>query len=119
VYCVVLCFRGEIYNPAKALYVVKYFIAFQVFDFLFALPNPRKRYVPKCKSQLSRSSAYDLLVEMVKGCPDNYRLLHEKLLAQHKPGKFVVEEHLSEMQGFIIIFRCNICNQYSRHCWQD
>ncbi|XP_068081544.1 ubiquitin carboxyl-terminal hydrolase puf [Anabrus simplex] len=58
----------------------------QVFDFLFALPNPRKRYVPKCKSQLSRSSAFDLLVELVKGAPENYKLLHEKLLAQHEPG---------------------------------
>ncbi|KAG8236171.1 hypothetical protein J437_LFUL013437, partial [Ladona fulva] len=60
----------------------------QVFDYLFALPNPRKRHVPKCKSRLSRSSAYDLLVEMVKGSPENYRLLHEKLLSQHQPGNF-------------------------------
>jgi ubiquitin carboxyl-terminal hydrolase 34 len=66
----------------------KIFYYFQVFDFLFALPNPRKRYVPKCKSQTSRSSAYDLLVEMVKGSPNNYIQLHEKLLSQHKPGKF-------------------------------
>ncbi|XP_071450552.1 ubiquitin carboxyl-terminal hydrolase 34 [Hetaerina americana] len=57
----------------------------QVFKYLFSLPNPRKRHVPKCKSRLSRSSAYDLLVEMVKGCPENYRLLHEKLLLQHQP----------------------------------
>ncbi|XP_052133303.1 ubiquitin carboxyl-terminal hydrolase puf isoform X2 [Frankliniella occidentalis] len=58
----------------------------EVFEFLFALPNPRKRYVPKCKSQASRSAAYDLLVELVRGSPDNYRILHEKLLEQHKPG---------------------------------
>ncbi|CAG2061053.1 unnamed protein product, partial [Timema podura] len=58
----------------------------QVFNFLFALPNPRKRHVPKCKSQLSRSSTYDLLVELVKGAPENYNHLHEKLLSQHKPG---------------------------------
>ncbi|XP_049955909.1 ubiquitin carboxyl-terminal hydrolase 34 [Schistocerca serialis cubense] len=58
----------------------------EVFDLLFALPNPRKRYVPKCKSQLSRSSAYDLLVELAKESPGNYRILHEKLLEQHRPG---------------------------------
>lgn len=58
----------------------------EVFEYLFALPNPRKRHVPKCKSQASRSAAYDLLVELVRGSPDNYRILHEKLLEQHKPG---------------------------------
>ena len=58
----------------------------RVFDFLFDLPNPRMKHVPKCKSQVSRSAAFDLLVELVKSAPDNYRLLHEKLLAQHKPG---------------------------------
>ncbi|XP_011269828.1 ubiquitin carboxyl-terminal hydrolase 34 [Camponotus floridanus] len=58
----------------------------QVFDFLFALPNPRSKHVPKCKSQASRSAAFDLLVELVKSAPDNYRILHEKLLAQHRPG---------------------------------
>ncbi|XP_050445730.1 ubiquitin carboxyl-terminal hydrolase 34 isoform X1 [Cataglyphis hispanica] len=58
----------------------------QVFDFLFALPNPRSKHVPKCKSQASRSAAFDLLVELVKSTPDNYRMLHEKLLAQHRPG---------------------------------
>lgn len=42
--------------------------------------------MPKCKSQLSRSSAYDLLIELVKGSPENYRLLHERLLDQHRPG---------------------------------
>ncbi|KAG7202552.1 hypothetical protein KM043_009748 [Ampulex compressa] len=58
----------------------------KVFDFLFALPNPRTKHVPKCKSQVSRSAAFDLLVELVKSAPDNYRILHEKLLTQHKPG---------------------------------
>nr|XP_012145219.1 PREDICTED: ubiquitin carboxyl-terminal hydrolase 34 isoform X2 [Megachile rotundata] len=58
----------------------------EVFDFLFALPNPRSKHVPKCKSQVSRSAAFDLLVELVKSAPDNYKILHEKLLAQHKPG---------------------------------
>ncbi|KAL0270091.1 UNVERIFIED_CONTAM: hypothetical protein PYX00_007611 [Menopon gallinae] len=58
----------------------------QLFDFLFALPNPKKRYLPKCKSQLARSSTYDLLVEMVRGAPDNYMILHGKLLSQHQQG---------------------------------
>ncbi|XP_034239169.1 ubiquitin carboxyl-terminal hydrolase puf isoform X4 [Thrips palmi] len=58
----------------------------EVFEFLFALPNPKKRHFPKCKSQTSRSAAYDLLVELVRGSPENYHILHEKLLEQHKPG---------------------------------
>ncbi|XP_012254828.2 ubiquitin carboxyl-terminal hydrolase 34 [Athalia rosae] len=58
----------------------------EVFDFLFALPNPRTKHVPKCKSQVSRSAAFDLLVELVKSAPGNYRILHEKLLSQHRPG---------------------------------
>lgn len=58
----------------------------RVFDFLFALPNSRMKHVPKCKSQVSRSAAFDLLVELVKSAPDNYRILHEKLLLQHRPG---------------------------------
>ncbi|KAG8281089.1 Ubiquitin carboxyl-terminal hydrolase 34 [Homalodisca vitripennis] len=58
----------------------------EVFEFLFALPDPSNRHFPKCKSQAARSSAYDLLVELVKGARQNYKQLHEKLLAQHKPG---------------------------------
>ncbi|XP_057336925.1 ubiquitin carboxyl-terminal hydrolase puf [Microplitis mediator] len=58
----------------------------RVFDFLFALPNSRMKHVPKCKSQVSRSAAFDLLAELAKSAPDNYRILHEKLLTQHKPG---------------------------------
>ncbi|CAH0550563.1 unnamed protein product [Brassicogethes aeneus] len=58
----------------------------EVFNFLFALPNSKLRYVPKCKSPRSRTAAFDLLVELVKGCPENYAVLHEKLLKQHQPG---------------------------------
>lgn len=58
----------------------------EVFNFLFALPNPRSKHVPKCKSQVSRSAAFDLLVELVKSAPANYTILHEKLLVQHRPG---------------------------------
>ncbi|XP_064603807.1 ubiquitin carboxyl-terminal hydrolase 34-like isoform X2 [Liolophura sinensis] len=55
----------------------------QLFWALFDLASPSKRYLPKCKSQTSRSAAYDLLVEMVKGSVENYTLLHAKLLRQH------------------------------------
>ncbi|XP_060516947.1 ubiquitin carboxyl-terminal hydrolase 34 isoform X2 [Cylas formicarius] len=58
----------------------------EVFDFLFALPNPKLRHVPKCKSARSRTASFDLLVELVKGSPENYGILHEKLLRQHQPG---------------------------------
>ncbi|CAH1127870.1 unnamed protein product [Ceutorhynchus assimilis] len=58
----------------------------EVVEFLFALPNPKLRHVPKCKSPRSRTAAFDLLVELVKGCPGNYAILHEKLLRQHQPG---------------------------------
>nr|CAI5854145.1 unnamed protein product [Callosobruchus analis] len=58
----------------------------QVFDALFALPTPRLRHVPKCKSPRSRTAAFDLLVELVKGSPANYEILREKLLQQHQPG---------------------------------
>ncbi|KAL4238015.1 Ubiquitin carboxyl-terminal hydrolase 34 [Mactra antiquata] len=55
----------------------------EVFLCLFALPSPIKRYFPKCKSQASRSGAYDLLVELVKGNLENYKILHAKMLHQH------------------------------------
>lgn len=58
----------------------------ELFNFLFALPNPKLRHVPKCKSPRSRTAAFDLLVELVKGSPENYAMLHEKLLKQHQPG---------------------------------
>ncbi|XP_021379697.1 ubiquitin carboxyl-terminal hydrolase 34-like isoform X3 [Mizuhopecten yessoensis] len=55
----------------------------EVFWLLFALPSPSKRYLPKCKSQTSRSSAYDLLVEFVKGSVDNFGILHKLMMKQH------------------------------------
>ncbi|XP_037876167.1 ubiquitin carboxyl-terminal hydrolase puf isoform X2 [Bombyx mori] len=57
-----------------------------IFGFLFDVPNPENRNLPKCKSQKSRAAAYDLLVELVKGAPDNYMVLHHKLMEHHKPG---------------------------------
>ncbi|XP_017767834.1 PREDICTED: ubiquitin carboxyl-terminal hydrolase 34 [Nicrophorus vespilloides] len=58
----------------------------EIFNFLFALPSPKLRHVPKCKSARSRTAAFDLLVDLVKGAPENYDMLHKKLLKQHQPG---------------------------------
>lgn len=58
-----------------------------MFWLLFALPSPTKRYLPKCKSQTARSSAYDLLVEFVKGSVENYLFLHQRMLQQHTKGR--------------------------------
>ncbi|KAL3873492.1 hypothetical protein ACJMK2_036602 [Sinanodonta woodiana] len=55
----------------------------EIFQSLFALPSPEKRYLPRCKSQTSRSAAYDLLVEICKGNLDNYMILHNRMLHQH------------------------------------
>lgn len=58
----------------------------KIFDCLFELPTSKDRHKPKCKSQSSRASAYDLLIEMCRNCPKNYALLHTKLMEQHRPG---------------------------------
>jgi ubiquitin carboxyl-terminal hydrolase 34 len=81
-----LCCNIMAHNPPCKQGKVGQNLLNRVFDFLFALPNPRAKHMPKCKSQASRSAAFDLLVELVKSAPDNYRILHEKLLEQHKPG---------------------------------
>jgi len=57
-----------------------------LFHFLFALPSPTEKLLPKCKSTQSRTACYDLLVDLVKGCLDNYEALHGLLLTQHVPG---------------------------------
>ena len=51
---------------------------------LFALPSPKDKDLPKCKSPAARAACYDLLGEMAKGSCANYLLLHSKLLSQHK-----------------------------------
>ena len=51
---------------------------------MFALPSPTDKLFPKCKSHLSRSAYYDLLVEMVRGCLANYSVLHGLLVLQHQ-----------------------------------
>ncbi|XP_064621669.1 ubiquitin carboxyl-terminal hydrolase 34-like isoform X2 [Lineus longissimus] len=55
----------------------------ELFWSLFALPSPQNRLFPKCKSQTSRSAAYDLIVESVKACLPNYQFLHERIMKQH------------------------------------
>ena len=56
----------------------------KLFMFLFALPSPTDKLFPKCKSQLSRTACYDLMVEMIRGCLPNYSVLHGLLVSQHK-----------------------------------
>ena len=58
----------------------------RLFDFLFALPSPKDKLLPKCKSQPSRTACYDLLSEMVRGCRANYGRLHGLLVGQHGLG---------------------------------
>lgn len=82
-----LCCNIMAHNPPCKQGKVGQNLLSRVFDFLFALPNPSAKHMPKCKSQASRSAAFDLLVELVKSAPDNYRILFKKLLTQHKPGR--------------------------------
>ena len=56
-----------------------------LWDCLFALPSPKEKDLPKCKSPASRNACYDLLVEMCRGSRDNYLLLHSRLIGQHQP----------------------------------
>ncbi|CAG2161635.1 unnamed protein product [Oppiella nova] len=57
----------------------------EVFDCLFALPNQIEKHLPKCKSPSTRSAAFDLLVELVKGSEDNYDVLVNLMMDQHNP----------------------------------
>ncbi|KAM7288964.1 ubiquitin carboxyl-terminal hydrolase 34 [Ixodes scapularis] len=45
----------------------------------------QQRHLLKCKSPGVRAAAYDLLLELVRGSEDNFRLLHARLLQQHSP----------------------------------
>lgn len=58
-----------------------------VYNLLFLLPSLADRAQPKCKSHAARAAAYDLLVEMVKGSVENYRLLHNWVMSQHMQGE--------------------------------
>ncbi|XP_040568738.2 ubiquitin carboxyl-terminal hydrolase 34 [Lepeophtheirus salmonis] len=55
-----------------------------LWECLFALPSPREKNLPKCKSNASRTACYDLLIEMCKGSLQNYLIIHEKLMTQHE-----------------------------------
>lgn len=57
------------------------------YDLLFLLPSLKDRQQPKCKSPAARAAAYDLLVEVVKGSVENYRLLHNWVMSQHMQGE--------------------------------
>ncbi|XP_077522254.1 ubiquitinyl hydrolase 1 puf isoform X3 [Amblyomma americanum] len=46
-----------------------------------------RRLLPKCKSSGVRAAAYDLLLELVRGSEDNFRLIHARLLQQHCPSE--------------------------------
>ncbi|KAL1475021.1 hypothetical protein MTO96_037596 [Rhipicephalus appendiculatus] len=54
---------------------------------LFTVSNQsgQRRLLPKCKSSGVRAAAYDLLLELVRGSEDNFRLIHARLLQQHCP----------------------------------
>ena len=78
------------HNPPYKNSTEGYNFLMEVFNTLFALPSPDKRYLPKCKTQASRTAAFDLMVEMGKGSIDNYSLLHKKLLQQHSKGTEIV-----------------------------
>ena len=62
----------------------------KLFNFLFALPSPTEKLLPKCKSTQARTACYDLLVDLVKGCLNNYESLHSLLLTQHVPGNAIL-----------------------------
>lgn len=71
--------------PFKFSSDAEIFIA-KIFDCLFDLPSAQQRSKPKCKSQSSRAAAYDLLVEICRNAPNNFSILHSKLLKQHQSG---------------------------------
>ncbi|XP_072031378.1 LOW QUALITY PROTEIN: ubiquitin carboxyl-terminal hydrolase 34-like [Amphiura filiformis] len=58
----------------------------KVFECLFAVPSIDQRTLPMCKSKSSRIAAFDLLIELARGCLDNYIRLHTLMLEQHLPG---------------------------------
>lgn len=57
-----------------------------VFDLLFATPSRSDKALPKCKTEQIRLSAFELLVELAKGCEKNLVALLQLLLEQHKPS---------------------------------
>lgn len=56
----------------------------RIFDCLFALPTFNHRESPKCKNIHTRKTAFDLLLELIKGNEDNYVILTNLLIDQHR-----------------------------------
>lgn len=52
----------------------------ELYEYLFAAPNQNQRYLPKCKSPATRSTAFDLMLALVDKCPRNYYRLVDLLL---------------------------------------
>jgi ubiquitin C-terminal hydrolase len=56
----------------------------ELYCYLFAPPTEQYRYLPKCKSGATRSTAFDLMIALVEQCPKNYmRLLDLLIHDQH------------------------------------
>ncbi|CAF3868679.1 unnamed protein product [Rotaria sp. Silwood2] len=55
----------------------------RVFKYLFKLPTSENRFVPKCKSLLTRAKSYEFLNELIKVNRENFIQLQKKLLEQH------------------------------------
>jgi ubiquitin carboxyl-terminal hydrolase 34 len=77
-----LCYMMKHQPPFKSSPEGQEFLL-HLLECLFALPSPREKHMPKCKSVPARTACYDLLVEMTKGSLVNYLLLHKKLIEQH------------------------------------
>lgn len=56
----------------------------RVFKYLFELPTSENRFVPKCKSVLTRAKSYEFLTELIKINRENFIQLQKKLLEQHQ-----------------------------------
>lgn len=87
----------------------------EVFDCIFALPTPACRQLPKCKTKESRRAAFDVLVELIKGCVDNYCLLHSKIIRQHQKG-LQYTLILSPSEILITLLRLNEGQGYDHAC---
>jgi ubiquitin carboxyl-terminal hydrolase 34 len=56
----------------------------ELYCYLFAPPTEQYRYLPKCKSGATRSTAFDLMIALVEQSPKNYmRLLDLLIHDQH------------------------------------
>jgi len=71
-------------NPSFRYTSTAFDFIHELYEYLFAPPNQTQRYLPKCKSPATRSTAFDLMIALVERCPKNYFGLLELLLVdQH------------------------------------